>query len=296
MRDRTDRSDLTYRCSRPPGVVEAIAAAGRHWPNPSEPGTVNALMVLGLVSLLSAVAPVNDANWVSFGGAGAFVPHKTVRMLGEDINITIYDDRIHVRVWFSFRNDGPATAVKMAFPFSDTVFSMEPIVKRFSSKVDGEAVAVVKERIEPFTKDGKDFKKLDYDIAQPFAYVKEVAFEQGQRRTVLVDYVTSLGRVFGGNIAEYVLHTGATWAGKIGMCTITVDWSNVKLSNGPFLKFYREDLSEFKSPWTYISPTKATTTITDFEPDFDLSLSSAIKDLDYERDGGSPSWATSPPV
>ena len=235
-------------------------------------------MVWGLVFVTSAVAlgtPVNDANWVSFGGAGAFVPHKTIRMLGEDINITIYDDKIHVRVWFSFRNDGPKTTVKMAFPFEDSVFSQEEIVKRFSSKIDGQAVKVVKEQISTFTTVGESFLKYGTDLSQPFAYVKEVAFEPGQRRIVLIDYVTAHGTVWDGNSDEYVLRTGATWAGKIGMCTITVDWSNTTKLSDPSLKFYREDLSQFESKWTYIDSKRATTTISDFEPDFDLSLSTS---------------------
>ncbi|MCH7903000.1 MAG: hypothetical protein IH944_00365 [Armatimonadetes bacterium] len=215
---------------------------------------------------------MNDANWVSFGGAGAFVPHKTIRMLGEDINITIYDDKIHVRVWFSFRNDGPETTVTMAFPFETVAYS-EPIVKRFASKVDGEAVATTRVAIPPFNKSVAEWAPEGY--ISSYAYTKEVHFKAGQRRFVLVDYVTAHGAVWDGNSDEYVLRTGATWAGKIGICTITVDWSNTTKLSDPSLKFYREDLSQFESKWTYIDSKRATTTISDFEPDFDLSLSTS---------------------
>ena len=94
------------------------------------------------IGVMAALVAMNDANWVSFGGAGSFAPHETVHMLGEDINITIFDERIHVRVYFSFENRGPATTVKMAFPF-ETVAWNKNLVRSFSSKTDGEPAKLV---------------------------------------------------------------------------------------------------------------------------------------------------------
>ena len=229
-----------------------------------------------VVTLLLALVAVNDANWVSFGGAGAFAPHKTVHMLGEDISITVFDDKTHVRVYFSFENKGPATTVEMAFPFEDTGQSMNATpFPNFATKVDGEPVAVKRVTTKPFTRIGEEFKEQGYDLARPFVYVKEVEFAENQRRTVLVDYTALNG--FGGSgwvSNEYILRTGATWAGKIGHCTVTVDWTKTKAISKPSLQFLKQDGKLVPSTWTYLSARKATCTLTDFEPDFDLSLTS----------------------
>jgi hypothetical protein len=217
----------------------------------------------------------DDANWVSFGGAGAFVPHKTIHMLGEDVNIEMFDDKIHVRVFFSFENKGDATAVKMAFPFEGTQYEDWFQLYRFATKVDGQAVPVEKVEIPTFTRQGKDFLKYGDTIAKSFVLVKQVSFDKGQRRTVLVDYVVKRG--FAGiNWAfdSYVLHTGATWAGPIEHCTITVDWSKVKTMGKPDLEFRKEDETLVPSEWTYTAPRVATTTLLNIEPDYDLSLTS----------------------
>jgi hypothetical protein len=217
----------------------------------------------------------NDANWVAFGGAGAFAPHKTIHMLGEDINITVYDEKIHVRVYFSFENRGPATTVKMAFPFEGTQYDSRQQLLRFATKVDGAAVRVEKVTIAPITQSGKNFIDQGIDLPRPFALVKEVAFDSGQTRAVLVDYVTMRGWV-GSSVGTgtYILHTGATWAGKIGQCTVTVDWSTSQNQGKPDMVFLKSDYSEVASEWHFTSPRIATTTLTNIEPDFDLDLSS----------------------
>jgi hypothetical protein len=163
----------------------------------------------------------------------------------------------------------------MAFPFESTGYeSMKEPLLRFATKVDGMAVAAERVKIPVFTAIGKTFQHEGYNLAVPFAMVKNVYFEEGQRRTVLVDYVIVRADVYGGRVDEYVLHTGATWAGKIGQCTVTVDWSSVNTMGMPSLAFEREDSSEYPVAWSFTAPCKATATISDFEPDFDLSLNS----------------------
>lgn len=226
-------------------------------------------MVLGLVSLLFVFAPGsvgNDAYWSYFGGAGAFSSHETIRMLGEDINISLTDKTVHVRVWFSFENAGPETSVDMAFPFSSVAWA-EPSIIRFSTKVDGKAVEV---------------KKVNTDSAEEgvpweisFVYVKTVKFGKGQRRTVLVDYVTRRYPMSGGLMLDrYILKSGATWAGNIGNISITVDWTAAKDSSPPDLIFRSEERGIVAADWTYFTPTKATASMANVEPDFDLSLAS----------------------
>ena len=227
-----------------------------------------------MIAHLLAAVLANDANWVSFGGAGAFAMHKTVHMLGEDINITLYDDKIHVRVYFSFENRGSATMVKMAFTFS-TVNWKKDLVRYFASKVDGKAVSLERLKNVPIVEGEKEV--LDEGWARNEIYVKEVEFGENQRRTVLVDYTTGRGMAGGGwLIDEYVISTGASWAGKIGTISVSVDWTHTKRTSRPDLAFYKRDGTEHEAQWQFVTNKLATTTITNVEPDFDLSLGSVV--------------------
>lgn len=223
---------------------------------------------------MAALVAMNDANWVSFGGAGSFAPHKTVHMLGEDINITIFDERIHVRVYFSFENRGPATTVKMAFPF-ETVAWNKNLVRSFSSKVDGEPAKLEVLKDVPLTLGDKDM--FEQQWARNEVYVKSVDFAAGQRRTVLVDYTTARGHAGSGFLFDqYILETGATWAGRIGTITITVDWARTSKVSRPSLTFYGEGGREVAAVWTEIGRRRRTTELKDVEPDFNLSLTSIL--------------------
>lgn len=216
----------------------------------------------------------NDANWVSMGGGGGFAKHKTVHMLGEDIDIKLFDERIEVQVFFTFENRGPATTVKMAFPFSTVNWNTD-LVHSFASKVDGKPVAVDKLKNVPMSPGEK--KVIDDEWLRNEVYVKEVEFAKGQRRTVQVEYVT--GRGFAGDYVShdsYVLESGATWAGPIGNITITVDWSTVKNTSRPDLLFHRgRGKEDYSVDWQFTELRRATTTISNVEPDFNLCLDSA---------------------
>ena len=239
-------------------------------------------MFAAIVTL--ALTPTsNDANWVSFGGAGAFAPHKTVQMLGEDINIKVYDDKMHVRVFFSFENRGPATTVKMAFPFSTTNWNQD-LVRSFSSKVDGKAAAI--ERLKNVPLGTGEFVIAADEWRRNEIFVKTVEFAQGQRRTVLVDYTTGRGYAGDGSLNDsYILQTGATWAGTIGTITISVDWSNTKATSRPDCVFRGMEIKPVPQQWQAVGRHRLTTTITDVEPTFDLDLSSVGGFFEVWMDG-----------
>lgn len=228
-----------------------------------------------IASFVLLICSYNDGNWVSFGGAGAFIPHKTVRLLGEDINVTYTDAGIHVKVFFSFKNNGPATTVEMAFPFEDTQYSQSESFLNFVTTIDSVRVQVKKVSIPIVS---NFFKSYGFDeqykeFARPFAYVKSVHFEKNQTRHVLVEYDSAYGAAGGGwNLNEYILRTGATWAGTIGQCSITVDWTQSNEYSRPSLQFVRKDQSRFDNEWIFLSARKATTEFRNFEPEFDLDL------------------------
>jgi hypothetical protein len=180
-------------------------------------------------------------------------------------------------VYFSFENRGPATTVKMAFPFETVGYDDRfNALLRFATKVDGKAIAVSRVKIAPITEIGESYLKQGIELAVPFALVKEVSFEANQRRTVIVDYVVTRAEFgIGGFSDSYVLHTGATWAGRIGQCSVTVDWKSVTNPGKPEMQFRRKDYSVHPSTWHYLAPRVATTVLTNIEPDFDLELTAS---------------------
>lgn len=210
---------------------------------------------------------INDANWVSMGGMCSFTPHKTVQMLGEDINIDIFDDRVHVKVVFSFENIGPATTVKMGFPFT-TVNWNENFVKYFKSWVDGVPVPVERLNNVPIL----GLQKEELEWTRNAVFVKTVGFHPSQQRTIVVEYETSHGLAGGGYVFDsYILESGATWAGNIQNITATVDWSKTRTIGRPDLGFAAPKGQSIQPhEWVYFSPKRATVSISDVEPHFNL--------------------------
>lgn len=222
--------------------------------------------------LIATLSPTfNDANWVEMGGLSAFAPHKTVQMLGEDINIKIFDERVHVKVFFSFKNHGGKTSVKMGFPFS-TVSWNENFVKSYSSTIDGKPVKSERLLNVPLFEQNKDTS--DDNWTKNEVYVKTVEFDAGQTRTISVEYVTGHGFAGSGYVFDsYIIESGATWAGSIQNISITVDWSHTKNIGRPDLNFFSAEEENRISPdWTMLGSKSATTTISNIEPDFNLNI------------------------
>lgn len=140
-----------------------------------------------------------------------------VEMVSEEIVIDM--DRNTVECTFEFRNTGEARDVLMGFPgklredlgssFSDDVsLSLD----NFKAYVNGEELTVKREKgIQP------EISLPDY--SEWFTFT--VPFKAGE--TVIVrntyNYVPSYNSI-GDVITGYVLQTGATWKGKIGMARV----------------------------------------------------------------------------
>jgi hypothetical protein len=218
----------------------------------------------------SAFYLADDANWVSVGGAGNFSKNKHVRMVKEDVRIRLADE-VHVHATFWFKNEGPKAIVTMAFPDSTSINGrtagdgFRSAIRRFTSTVDGKPVKVWRQPVHRP-------KNPEQDTEYRSVWLKKVPFETGQSRVVTVDYVAEHGAAGNGWMFDsYVLETGATWKGRIGECRLTVDWSAMKNRSKPMLTLPR-DKAFHPATWTWLTPHKATVTLRNIEPDFDLDL------------------------
>jgi hypothetical protein len=59
-----------------------------------------AALLSGTFLFLLSTAETDDANWSTFGGAGAFSPNRQVRMERENVRIDLEKETIPVRATF----------------------------------------------------------------------------------------------------------------------------------------------------------------------------------------------------
>ncbi|MBN9500534.1 MAG: hypothetical protein J0H02_01965 [Armatimonadetes bacterium] len=212
----------------------------------------------------------DDANWMSVGGAGNFSKNPWVSMDREHVQIAVKDASIHVKATFWFKNHGPATKLTMAFPDETTVNNVNDegpspsVISHMTSSVDGFPVPIAKKTLKPAN-----------DMQLRAVWLKEVSFARGQSRTVIVEYEADNG--FAGNgwvLNSYILTSGATWRGKIGQCRIDVDWRELNDLSKPAMDFVStEGKAVPAANWRFPGYRRATITLYNIEPTYDLDLS-----------------------
>lgn len=161
---------------------------------------------------------------------------KDIRMESEDVRISLGNHSMHVRASFNFVNEGRAQTVTTAFPESITDFedrkAASPFaIKWFKAWVDGKPVSVSRKKV--------DFKGLVEFGEYSAVWVKQVSFPAHGRRNVVCEYEAAYSEGRATIYAYYVLRTGATWKGKIGRCSISVDWKSLPSGDEP--EFTMED-------------------------------------------------------
>jgi hypothetical protein len=167
--------------------------------------------------LTTGFAFADDGDIEGVGGSIKLLKgHKTIRMVSEDVRIKLPEGT--VRATFVFRNEGPATSVKMGFPESGNNASTSSKTRTrfgyFRSYVDGQRFKVKRE--------GNLARDMEGDYHT--WWTKSLRFGKHQTRVVVNEYQGG----FGGDTSNdayfnYVLSTGASWKGKIGRARITVD-------------------------------------------------------------------------
>ena len=178
---------------------------------------------------LSSIALADDGA-MSFGGSPRLLTtHPSVRMARERVVVTVKPQGYHVDALFVFKNDGPGCKVRMGFPdqgvgADETSFDEmnaeakahgrkpTPFVglEHFKSWVDGRETAT----------------QLVADDGAKSWHVKTVDFPAHGTRQVRVVYDAEGGGITEGGPgveqASYVMHTGASWKGTIGLAELVV--------------------------------------------------------------------------
>jgi len=167
-------------------------------------------------SLMPGYALADDAAVENVGGTiRAMKEHSAIAMVAEYVHARLGADSVRVECVFYLTNTGPATQVSVGFPEMAHGDVLGPSrFADFRSWVDGEEVQVT-----PI-----DGPADDPIFPQMTWWVKEMAFAAGATRVVRDRYVAPPGNVVDGSMLfEYILHTGASWAGSIGVADIVVD-------------------------------------------------------------------------
>jgi|GEM_PF-1593236 len=172
---------------------------------------------LALALLLGTCAQANDSAISGVSGTPGNLKavqltgeHKSVRMVREEIVMTIGRSDYLTEAHFVFRNDGPVTTVRMGFPESsggdadfDQLKKKTPF-KEFKTWVDGREIKAQR-LVAESNPDDFQFEAF---------WVKSVPFKRGQTRDVRVRYRSPLGGSTDGDFVAYSF-TGGNWKGKV---------------------------------------------------------------------------------
>lgn len=181
--------------------------------------TRRVLVVLAVAAwalTLGCPAAADDGAILAVGGnVTPIVEHTSIEMTSEYVHAWVSPESVRVECVFFLRNRGQATRVTMGFPCESEGADVSGVVpfRWFRSWVDGVPTAA------PMV---VDTVESAHEWARRW-YVKEVEFAAGQTRCVRDEYAAELGSSVGDySFFEYILRTGATWAGRIGVADIVV--------------------------------------------------------------------------
>ena len=228
-------------------------------------------LLFSIFFALSGAASADDGYTSTTGGAVNFTNNKQIEMVSERVVIDLRSDDSSIDATFHFKNLGAATTVQMGFPEEA---EHGATMSHFRSEVDGKRVRVTRHWID---KPNEGFEGDDYEAV----WLKRVKFAAGQERTVRVRYdANNSFLTSGSNWQEYILKTGATWAGRIEKCELVIDYSHanapygiaplLERNKGSFRITSGPEAKLFPATWRQVGPKKVATTILNVEPDFNL--------------------------
>lgn len=172
--------------------------------------------IAGLALLGASVAIANDSAIENVGGTiKAMQEHPSVSLVAEYVHVWLAADSVQVECIFYLKNSGASTLVQMGFPeLAAGVDVREPSrFSNFKSWVDGTEIKTVAVSQPSDIPEGGHWTW----------WVKEVRFEAGATRVVRDRYVAAPGgNALGDLLFEYILYTGASWAGRIDIADIVV--------------------------------------------------------------------------
>ena len=173
-----------------------------------------------LVILYLPVYLSGDAASIDYarGGTIQLMNNEYVSMEEELISITLHRHRFEVNVKYTFHNSGKKRTVLMGFPNS-----IKPGVGPELSDIGITDFAAYEQgrQLEVFRKTGPSYDGKETIIYECF----EVDFEEGERKEIINTYSQDYSREYGsdeGILAEYILKTGASWAGVINSIKVFI--------------------------------------------------------------------------
>lgn len=168
-------------------------------------------------------ADADDAAVQGVGGAmEAMREHPSVVMQSECVEARVSPAGADVHCIFIFRNQGPATDVKMGFPErggGDIDVDHPQGFRSFRCWVDGKPAQTKIEGFRVERKGPTSWKRWR---------TKDVRFGTGQTRRVEVRYQDNMGEISDGSrFFVYQMRTGASWKGSIGRARVTADFAHM---------------------------------------------------------------------
>lgn len=175
------------------------------------------ILAVPALLLLTSCAFADDGGIENVGGTAHLLTDQGhVRMLSESVRARVSRDSISVECDFTFVNTGPADTVLVGFPDrGDGDGGGGGSMTTFRSWVDGTEVPCT---LLP----DAEHSKSAYQERGGW-WTRRICFAEGQRRVVHDHYEASPGSsVDGTRFFQYILETGASWAGTIGRADIIV--------------------------------------------------------------------------
>jgi hypothetical protein len=173
-------------------------------------------------------ARANDGG-ISFGGSPRLLTgHPSVSMQSEIVRMRIGEEKVTVDCTFIFQNQGPACTVRMGFPDQgqgaddpDEEGVHNPPTSAFDtfkSYVNGKPIST----------------KLVRSQQSIFWHTKTVSFPANSHVVIRDVYTTSVGAHIeekgSVHLANYILHTGASWHGPIGRSEVIITFQSKHIS------------------------------------------------------------------
>jgi hypothetical protein len=190
----------------------------------------------------------DDAALGAVGHAVTPLENSHITMTTERVVAEIEGGEARVTCAFTFANQGPSTDVLMGFPVARATHG-DTTLHDFTATVDGEPLDVT------YRPDANP------DSAYAGWHTFVVPFGVGETRVVKNSYRGPLSQVSnGGRFFEYVLETGATWAGPIGRAEVVVRWAGTRDVRAKTLNIwpegYEQGQNELRWVWHDIEPTQ----------------------------------------
>jgi hypothetical protein len=212
-------------------------------------------IVLAICTLLlfGAVAPAlaDDGDMGDIGGTLQPIESTTIRMESETVQAVVYGSFAEYRCDFRFVNDGPARTVEFGFPFqlpsSDSAMKYWRAPVAFHAWRNGVALQVT--------------PRNGIDHGSPTLYYTHTARLSHGATMISVDYIAIPDTYDSGGQYEYVLHSGAPWAGTIGKVvmrySISSEFATSSIESGfrDQLVFDGRPTSDDKVATSYTRPT-----------------------------------------